>query len=732
MVPCAHAPPVVPMPERQTDPTLSTPTDTSPSTNTTISQSGPSRVSDAEPSEKAHSKAPVRVARACDRCKARRQKCDDWNPCKRCINACVPCLYETAYLRGRAPPLPPKRPADSLVDPEHSKFPRRAPATFVSTEARDGRQSGVWASSEAHDETIPPSRASPELEIEGQFHDPTSNLNFLHRAWKRLSNRHIDNVTSEEGKAVISRQPLMSAGDRPFDVLSTSHGHIFPDRETALRLFDFYFEQCVVTYRCLNRQYCSMWLNTVIENQESQLPISNGIGHAKAALVTTIMAIATLRQEKLSQTAVSINLDGSIHGSDYHFCAASALTNAETGLPRLESVQARVLQVLYLLQTGRMNQAWYVFGGTVPIVSALGLHRKSRAASNRSTPGNYIISQCRKRTFWTVYIIDKYLAVVFGRPRLYHDDDIDQEFPDRVNDEDMSPQGPLNSEPTMDCHIDSLVFHAKIAKIIDNISREVYSLHRLPKPARLASARAFGQKLYAWREELPPHLGTIRPLSLIPSFRRQAMALKLAYAHALMHANRPFLMGVDRTEEEEESTTVCINAAKLALETVDSIVGDTIMFHAFWWTPYVTFCALAVVYVWEIQKGASNADNPSLFALAERCQGHLAASTVTDSPSQRYSVILEELRQEARQGLAHQHQLTDNASMAAMAQSEPNQLQMDFGIFPSGPIPEANPLGLPLNEWQATDWLDLDSSAFGPFLEMDGSPIMWMGDVGQQ
>jgi hypothetical protein len=60
-----------------------------------------------------------------------------------------------------------------------------------------------------------------------------------------------------------------------------------------------------------------------------------------------------------------------------------------------------------------------------------------------------------------VYTIDKYLAVVFGRPRLYHDDDIDQEYPDRVNDEEMTPQGPSASEPTEDCHIDSLIFHAK-------------------------------------------------------------------------------------------------------------------------------------------------------------------------------------------------------------------------------------------------------------------------------
>lgn len=49
----------------------------------------------------------------------------------------------------------------------------------------------------------------------------------------------------------------------------------------------------------------------------------------------------------------------------------------------------------------------------------------------------------------------------FGRPRHYHDDDIDQDFPDCVNDEDMSSQGPLDTEAAEDCHVDALIFHAQ-------------------------------------------------------------------------------------------------------------------------------------------------------------------------------------------------------------------------------------------------------------------------------
>lgn len=256
----------------------------------------------------------------------------------------------------------------------------------------------------------------------------------------------------------------MSAGDKPFLVKGTQD-LMFMDQVTCANLFNFYFDSCIVTYRLLNQQHCVSWLDAVLNNFANSLPLHHGICHAKAAIVLIILAIASLRQHKISESSGSDpETSYLLQQSEQYFLSASSLTAQETGLPRVESAQARILQVLYLLQTSRMNQAWYVFGSTVPIVSALGLHRKSarsRNGASRSPTSDYIVSECRKRTFWVVYTIDKYLAVVFGRPRFYHNDDVDQEYPDRVNDEDMTPQGPALTEPKMDCHIDSLIFHAR-------------------------------------------------------------------------------------------------------------------------------------------------------------------------------------------------------------------------------------------------------------------------------
>jgi hypothetical protein len=211
------------------------------------------------------------------------------------------------------------------------------------------------------------------------------------------------------------------------------------------------------------------WLGVVLKNAERNFPLHQTVGHSKAAIVMAIFAIATLRQAKIEGVSQSNPYDtrSAFQQSDQFFYTSTALTTAERGLPSLESAQARILQALYLLQSSRMNQAWYVFGNTLPIISALGLHRKFGRNRDTGGPGDglrgvdYIVSQCHKRTFWVAYTIDKYLAVVFGRPRLYHDDDIDQDFPERVNDEDMTALGPSTSEPLMDCHVDSLILHSK-------------------------------------------------------------------------------------------------------------------------------------------------------------------------------------------------------------------------------------------------------------------------------
>lgn len=117
----------------------------------------------------------------------------------------------------------------------------------------------------------------------------------------------------------------------------------------------------------------------------------------------------------------------------------------------------------------------------------------------------------------------------------------------------------------------------------------------------------------------------------------------------------------------------CIEAAEHVMTLVDELAHQTLFIQSFWFTHYVCFCAILVVYIHIIQQHrqslapSPSAGSPtdvdklhSLFLLAETCQQHLAEATRKNCPSRRYSIILEELRREVHRQLGS----NDQASLA--------------------------------------------------------------------
>ena len=218
-----------------------------------------------------------------------------------------------------------------------------------------------------------------------------------------------------------------------------------------------------------------------------------------------------------------------------------------------------------------------------------------------------------------------------------------------------------------------------------------------------------------------------------------------------MLAHRPFLLkntlrnGDDMRDLAKESLAECISAARSVLDAVDRMAREGRLFHAFWWTHYVCFCALVVVYVWAIQETSRDStpfeDRRKILDQAERCLQHLAQATASNSPSRRYSIILQELRAEAKRKTAIPPQdkgpapptatipgITTAADDAAMGDSEQVDATMQVcqPLFGS-PMDSATPyLQDFLDHWQTTDWLDLDSSAFGPFPDMNDDSATWL------
>lgn len=688
-----------------------------------------------------HGRRSSKATRACDLCKAKKARCNGVKPCAKCAERGLRCTYESRYSRGRPPT--PLSPISDMPGGEDGSLQNPIPSTSVTSDeqraamashpppASDGPQSGEGASRQGLFQTADSSRNSPDPTAalgNAQYVDHTSALSFLHRAYSK----------SKTGER--SSQPLTAAGDKPLLCPSTAGLSInptilppIPDAVESKDLLDLYFEVCVATYKPLHRGTVDAWYRVVICNIEHGLPLTDSLGNARVAALLGVLAISTFHRQKSRGHSEDIP---SLSQSDAFFKVAANLIETETGEPQLESAQARLLQVFYLLMTCRMNQAWYIFGSLLQIISALGMHRRSRKEKlYPNSRSNYIHSQCRMRTFWSAYILDRYIGVVMGRPRHFHDKDIDQSHPDRVEDANMSPTGRVQNESddSEECHIDGFIWNIKLAQFVGEVSDDLYAIRPLTETQSIAAARSLAKKLDNWHASLPALLKA-NPKHLIRGFRRQSVALRLAHKHAVMHLYRPFLLNRSSSREvphdddtqlfRRESIKICIGAAQDALRAVDNLAQEGPLFHAFWWTHYMTFCALSVTYVWNMQhdKHLEGIDHEALLALAGRCKTHLAQATATNSPSRRYSLILEELG-----GISATSSMPDGRHPRTETQlavtSEVNASAFDVtGLeathaFDSGAFGQGQGMSAqfqdPFFNWQAADWLDLDASVSG-------------------
>jgi len=131
----------------------------------------------------------AKVTRACDICKSKKSKCSGDQPCISCQRRGRICRYNAVYSRGKAPPPRRVELGSSSNSPSvvHLRSQSADGPFGILSETlgaledqhpRDEAPVMLQSSSEELNEQrvqdVPPGRASPGLEVTGQFSDPTS------------------------------------------------------------------------------------------------------------------------------------------------------------------------------------------------------------------------------------------------------------------------------------------------------------------------------------------------------------------------------------------------------------------------------------------------------------------------------------------------------------------------------------------------------------------------------
>ncbi|KAL2793422.1 fungal-specific transcription factor domain-containing protein [Aspergillus keveii] len=344
----------------------------------------------------------------------------------------------------------------------------------------------------------------------------------------------------------------------------------------------------------------------------------------------------------------------------YFLAAEYHLSKNRGGALSIITLQARLCQCFWLLSRSRVNHCWELFGTTARLALVLGLHRKQRASHPAASR---LGLDCRRRTFWSAYCLDNHLSITFGRPKVFHDDDIDQELPSGADDEDLIAG---YQTPQPEAHHYSImlapVAYYKLHHIVSLILRDLYSIRPLSIQTQCSLAMQYSKMVQEWRGTLPSFLSLNTPESipLIAIFQRQRDVLNISYWHALIIIYRPLLLrkfalvqrGRDDTLTDldiESSVNECLVPALRVTEKVEEMFKSRMMFRSFWGTCYYGFTAAVVLYVYPILVGpvAGPDAYQTYLDAAARCQEKLASIAPSDSLVARYCLVLEELRCEA-------------------------------------------------------------------------------------
>lgn len=358
------------------------------------------------------------------------------------------------------------------------------------------------------------------------------------------------------------------------------------------------------------------------------------------------------------------------------------MLNQEPGPASLSSVQARLALCLYLLSTFRINECRFTFSMACAILTSIGLHRKARSEAKV----DHIIIESRKRTFWCAYVLDGYLSVMLGRPRMLRDQDIDQLYPRNIDDQDLlSAESP--DELPLHGNLEAFIAHAELAKLMGRNSDSLYPLQPLTEDQVLDRTSNMLDSLLDWKERLPEFLKPReKTLAGQRTFERQNTVLKFAYSHMQILVTRRSLLAdfsslggnIPAIKDERALRHIqhCADAISTILSTTSDMIERGVLYQGFWFTPYVALVALSTLYVFIIQKSRSSLPATvfphveSLLEKARQCQDFLTALSPKGSQARRHHELLDRLRLRAEK----------DASRAKLVAQKSSSTQVEIAI----------------------------------------------------
>ncbi|KAJ6028889.1 uncharacterized protein N7446_011773 [Penicillium canescens] len=489
---------------------------------------------------------------ACDRCRRQKLKCDITKPCSLCVRSGFDCLTTSAPLRKskqsqkmmaerrRSTNQPRSHPpAPSTTSPPLSERPERPvnspQASHSAGSCRDGNT-----------EFLPrPHRYAQVSAVE-----LTDEIFRMHNTASMVSPTETSNTSALPGGGSRPARDLDDqVSERGAPLTSHFNGLVIPSRQICDFFLQSYWKSVHWFMMIFHRSSLEKQYEDIIGKQEVT-PQQNGM----AVLLLMVLALGAryTSEEQGSQIGLTEQERFLLQNNMMTQVRAHFFEILDAG--GLECVQCCILLSTFDLYNGKPNLALPVLGAGIGSAQAQGLHKESLWG-----PAPEAVLEDRKRTWWALYVLDRFASITYGRPSSIVDAHCSVSMPRDM--EDTQVVHPLlNSLEYSETNHPARVtlgtyqrYKFELYTIASPIIGSIYNLDS-PKSGDVRhQAAVINTKLVDWFERLPAELRlknnskmhidnlSSTELEVYRHFELQALVLQLAYDNIQIVLHRPFL-----------------------------------------------------------------------------------------------------------------------------------------------------------------------------------------------
>ncbi|EEH04744.1 conserved hypothetical protein [Histoplasma capsulatum G186AR] len=564
-----------------------------------------------------------RVTRACDECRRKKIKCDGKQPCTHCTVYSYDCTYDQpsnrrrnpapqyiealenrvhkaeAILRTVIPDLDINDPRFDTVGQEELVARIRDRLKISDDADSAGQQpAGHERGEESLLESMVDNTGLLDVDDQGHwdYHGHSSGLIFMRRLRKQFGNlpdpRPEDRPTTKFQNISHILEGAKSSSESPIDS-HLSPLHDLPDRDVARKLCMNTLEDACCIMPLLHMPSFYVMFDRIYDTPPENFSNEE---NSFLPLLYLVLAVGCLFRGVGDSTFDKSGYESATDQGFRYFKAGRQLLDI-TECRDLTSLQTVCFMILFLQSSANISTCYSYIGIALRASLRLGLHRSVSANFNP------IELETRKRVFWVVRKMDVHVSTILGLPSMLSEDDIDQEYPQAVDDEFITAERilpvPLNHITLMA----GVNAHIRLGRIVMKVLKYIYPIKIANQSANHtymvshSKIRELERDLQAWHEDLPD---SFRPGGdAPPHIERVRQLLRIGYAHAQMVMYRPFLHYVTGNSQERKidkrsfaCAAACVSVARNVVHITAGMKEKKLLNGSYWFTMYTTYFAV--------------------------------------------------------------------------------------------------------------------------------------------